>query len=199
MGDEALPPRVRSLVLASASPRRLDLLRRVGLEPAVRPADVDESVRPDEDPFTYVARLSVEKAHRQRRDPGDLVIAADTAVVIDGRVLGKAEDAHSVRAMLTQLAGRTHTVATGVAVIGGDGRLQTRTVTTSVQMTPLSDADLAWYLATGEPYGKAGGYAVQGRGAAFVAAIDGSWTNVMGLPLPETVTMLRAAGLTLPA
>jgi septum formation protein len=194
----AVPPRARGLVLASASPRRRELLERAGLSLEVRPADVDETPRSGEDPLAYVARLSVDKVHRQRSD-GDITVAADTAVIVDGDILGKAEDATSARAMLQRLSGRAHTVATGVAVIGTDGRLRSTTVTTRVWMAPLSSERIDWYIATAEPFGKAGGYAVQGRGAAFVRSLEGSWTNVVGLPLVETLDLLTEAGLTLPS
>lgn len=196
--DRAVPPRARGLVLASASPRRRQLLERAGLRVEVRPADVDETPRADEDPLAYVARLAVEKAHRQRHDPGDITVAADTAVIVDGEILGKAEGAASARAMLERLSGRDHTVGTGVVVIGTDGRLHTCTVTTRVSMTPMPSDRIDWYIGTGEPFGKAGGYAIQGRGAAFVRSIEGSWTNVVGLPLVETLVLLTEAGLALP-
>jgi septum formation protein len=183
------------LVLASASPRRAELLARLGLTPEVRPSHVDETVLPGEAPADTVVRLARAKAVAAARDD-EVVLAADTEVVLDGRVLGKPADREDASAMLRSLAGRRHEVTTGLAVVRG-ARVEVDRVTTIVTFRPLTDAEIAWYLATGEPDGKAGGYALQGAGAALVERIDGSDTNVIGLPLAETVTLLRRVGLDL--
>jgi septum formation protein len=195
------PPR---LVLASASPRRSALLARLGVTPAVHPADVDETVRPGEAPDELVVRLARAKATTVARAVTDggapvadvVVLAADTEVVLDGQVLGKPEDRSDAGAMLRRLAGRSHQVTTGLAVVRGDA-VEVDRVTTVVRFRPLTDAEVAWYLATGEPDGKAGGYALQGAGAALVERVEGSDTNVIGLPLAETVALLRRVGLDL--
>jgi septum formation protein len=195
------PPR---LVLASASPRRSALLARLGVTPAVHPADVDETVRPGEAPDELVVRLARTKVTTVARavaDGGDpvadvVVLAADTEVVLDGQVLGKPEGRADAGAMLRRLAGRSHQVTTGLAVVRGDA-VEVDRVTTVVTFRPLTDAEVAWYLATGEPDGKAGGYALQGAGAALVERVEGSDTNVIGLPLAETVALLRRVGLDL--
>ena len=179
------------LVLASASPRRHDLLRSVGLEFEVRPPDLDESVHTGEYPITYVRRLSAEKAAAVAR-PGEIVIAADTTVEIDGLILGKPVDVGDVRRMLDLLSGRTHQVHTGVT-IRVDSWVRTTSVTTSVTFIDLSERDVEWYVGTGEPMDKAGGYAMQGAGGALVERIDGSVSNVIGLPLAETLALLDLA------
>lgn len=190
MGDRGAP----ELVLASASPRRRDLLRLAGLDPVIRPADVDETPLAGEAPAATVLRLAHDKA-RAAGTNGAVVVAADTAVVVDSEWLGKPRAAAAAAAMLRRLSGRTHHVSTGVAVVAADGHLQDCVVTTQVVMAALSEAAIAAYVATGEPLDKAGGYAIQGRAAAFVERIDGSWTNVVGLPLVETLRLLRAAGV----
>ncbi|HVM20286.1 MAG TPA: Maf family protein [Egibacteraceae bacterium] len=182
------------LVLASASPRRLDLLRLAGLDPVVAPADVDETVRDGEAPEVYVVRLARAKAEAASGRPGIVVLGADTTVVLDGHILGKPEDERDAVAMLRRLAGRTHTVSTGVVALGAGDRREI-VVSTAVTFAPLDDAAIRRYVATGEPLDKAGGYGIQGRAAAFVERIDGSYTNVVGLPLAQTLTVLRAAGL----
>ena len=183
------------LVLASASPRRLDLLRLAGLEPLVRPADVDETPWPGEPAADYVRRLAAEKAQAVAGESGQtVVIGADTAVVLDDDLLGKPDDADHAVSMLRRLAGRTHQVSTSVAVVGIDMALRQTTVTTAVTMTPLDDETIRAYVATGEPLDKAGGYGIQGRAAAFVETIDGSYTNVVGLPLAQTLALLRESG-----
>lgn len=187
-----------SLILASASPRRLDLLRLAGLEPVVCPADVDESRRSDEAAVAYVTRLARDKARCSPVEPGCVVLAADTAVVLDAELLGKPRDPGEAVAMLRRLRGRTHRVSTGVAVVTPGGGLAETVVTTEVVMAPLSDAVIDAYVATGDPLDKAGAYGIQGRAAAFVVRIDGSWTNVVGLPLVETLDLLRDAGLAVP-
>lgn len=185
------------LVLASASPRRAALLARLGLRPVVRPPEIDETPRPGEDAAEMVRRLATAKAGAvATRNHGDdeVVLAADTAVVLDGRALGKPADRDEAAAMLRVLSGRRHRVLTAVAVQRGEQRHRTL-VATGVHVRSLSESEVAWYLATGEPDDKAGGYALQGAGAALIARIDGSDTNVIGLPLAETVELLRRVGL----
>lgn len=191
-----IPPEVE-LVLASSSPRRSELLGQVGLRFEVRPADIDESVLSNEPPTDYVRRLSIEKAVAVAR-PGEVVVAADTTVEVDGEILAKPVDADDARRMLQMLSGRVHRVHTGVTVMTYDpdgDRTATRTavVTTAVSFVELDDPTLDWYVETGEPDGKAGAYAIQGAAAAFVERLDGSVTNVIGLPLAETLKMIRLA------
>ncbi len=179
------------LVLASASPRRRQLLEPfVAFE--VCPADLDESPRPGEAPRAYVQRLAVDKAKAVavHGDAAAVVLAADTSLDVDGRIVGKPVDADDARAILLALSGRTHLVHTGVAI--GE---EVFAVTTRVRFVPLSISAIDWYIATGEPFDVAGAYAIQGRGAAFVAAIEGSFTNVVGLPLAETLAALSRAGV----
>lgn len=187
------------LVLASASPRRRELLGHLGLSFEVQPADLDERQREGEPAADYVLRLAREKALAVAADRPDVaVLAADTSVVVDGEVLGKpGADAASGAQMLRRLAGRVHQVMTGVAVARA-GTVRARVVTTEVEMRPLSEAEIAWYVATGEGQDKAGGYAVQGRAGAFVRAVVGSPSSVIGLPLAETVELLRESGVPLP-
>lgn len=186
-------PRV---VLASASPRRLELLRRLGVEPEVRPAHVDEAPHAGEAPPVTVARLAAAKA-RAVDAPGDvLVIGADTEVVLDGEVLGKPGDAGQAAAMLRRLSGRAHTVITGVHLRCRDREAGSVEATT-VWFRPLSEEEIAAYVAGPEPYDKAGGYAIQGAGGAFVERIAGSDTNVVGLPLATVVRLAREVGVEL--
>jgi nucleoside triphosphate pyrophosphatase len=193
---------MRRVVLASASPRRRELLEQLGLTIEIAPADVDESVRAAEDPVPYVLRLAEEKAAvvagRHGFDAQDdvLVIAADTTVDIDGRILAKPEDEADARAMLRALSARAHRVHTGVAVRRG-GRTMSRSATTLVTFTPVTDAALDWYLATGEPFDKAGAYAIQGAGGVFVQSVKGSVSNVVGLPLTTVVDLARSLGFDL--
>ena len=191
MGVPSIPP----LVLASASPRRLDLLRQVGLEPAeIDPADIDESPGPREAPRAYALRMARAKLDAVAcRHPGAIVLAADSVVVCGRRILPKAETEQDARACLTLLSGRRHRVLGGVAVGSADGRVRTRLVETVVRFKRLEAAELDDYLRCGEWRGKAGGYAIQGRAARFVAFVSGSYSNVVGLPLFETVALLKAA------
>jgi septum formation protein len=173
-----------TLVLASGSPRRRELLRMLGLDFVVRPADVDETPRAAEDPAAYVLRLAQEKAST-RAEPGEVVLGADTTVVLDGDILGKPQDAEEARAMLRRLAAREHLVLTGVALRDGTSRrLASAVERTLVRMAAMTEAEIAWYVATGEPTDKAGAYAVQGIGALFVEQELGNHGNVVGLPLP---------------
>jgi septum formation protein len=188
------------LILASASPRRRELLAGAGLAFEVVPANVDETMRPGETPEEHVERLAREKAGavagRLAPAPMRLVLGSDTVVVLDGEVLGKPRDAAHAEALLARLAGRTHRVLTGVAVAASGGpALRSRVVESRVRMRTASTAEIRAYVATGEPLDKAGAYALQGEGRRFVASVEGSETNVIGLPLEETLALLRAAGL----
>lgn len=179
-------------MLASASPRRRELLAQVGVRCDVVPADVDETRLPGESPGDYVRRVARAKCDAVAAVVGDaVVIAADTEVVVDDDVLGKPSDPSAARAMLARLAGRTHTVLSAVVVRRGE-RVIVHVVPTSVAFRALTDDEMAAYCATDEPYDKAGGYAIQGRAAAFVARIDGSYTGTVGLPLCETVQAIGA-------
>jgi septum formation protein len=186
------------LVLASGSPRRRELLQRLGLAPVVRPADLDESPRPGESADELVLRLAVSKAAAVAAAApagvDEVVLAADTEVVLDGRALGKPVDREEAAAMLTALAGRTHEVMTGLAVRRGT-RIVTDRVVTTVTIRALTPDEIAWYLSTGEPEGKSGAYALQGAGAVLVDRVEGSDTNVIGLPLPAAVALLRQVGV----
>ncbi len=183
------------LVLASASPRRRELLSHLGVSFEVRPADIDEALKPGEPARAYVERLSREKALRGGGTA--LTLAADTSVVLDEVVLGKPGDDRALGAeMLRRLSGRAHEVMTGIAVSGPRG-LASRVVVSTVHFRALSEAEIAWYVATGEGADKAGGYALQGRAGAFITSVEGSPSNVIGLPLAETVALLREAGLAL--
>lgn len=183
------------LVLASASPRRLDLLARLGLVPdAVDPADLDEAVQPGEQPRPYSERLAREKAALvASRHPGAIVLAADTVVAAGRRILPKAEDETTARTCLALLSGRRHRVLTAVALVDADGRLRERLSEAIVTFQRLQPADVDWLIGRGDWQGKAGGYAIQGRAAAFVAFLAGSYSNVVGLPLFETVALLEAS------
>lgn len=190
------PPR---LVLASGSPRRRELLRRIGIEPRIRPVPVDETRRLGESPEDLVLRLARAKATAGAR-AGEIVLAADTVVAIDDEVLGKPPDAAAAAAMLGRLSGREHEVFTGVAVhTVTTGTTRTTLARTRVWFATLTEADIAWYVGTGEPLDKAGGYGIQGGAEAFVTRIDGTVSTVMGLPLAATVDLLREAGLAVPA
>jgi septum formation protein len=185
------------LVLASSSPRRRELLSSLGISFEVKGADIDESVRPEESPPAYVERLAREKAAAvAARFPGALVLAADTSVVLDEQILGKPTDVADAERMLAALSGRGHSVLTGVAVAGPLER--SRVIGTEVRFRQLAAREIAWYARTGEPMDKAGAYAIQGIAGAFISEIRGSPTNVVGLPLWETVELLQQAGFPLP-
>ncbi len=185
------------LVLASASPRRQQLLSQLGLEFEVAPADLDESVLPGEAPRIYVERLARAKAAAtSQKHPGAVCLAADTSVVVDAEILGKPADEAEGRAMLRRLSGRSHVVMTGVAVAGPTAA--SLVVETVVRFRALSEPEIAWYAATSEGRDKAGGYASQARAGAFIEAMEGSPTSVIGLPLVEAVELLRRAGVELP-
>ena len=180
------------LVLASASPRRRELLERVGVPLEVHPADVDEEPLAHEDPAAYVARLARAKAAAVSRRPGQWVLAADTTVTIDGKILAKASSPEHAAVMLRQLSGRIHQVITAFTILGEVQR--DGVIASDVAVIELSDAMIADYVASNEWRGKAGAYAVQGIGAALVREVRGSVTNVIGLPLVEVLEALRAVG-----
>lgn len=181
------------LVLASESPRRQQLLAVLGLAFEVAHPGVDETWRPGEAPATYVERVAREKVRAVQR-AGTAVVAADTAVVIDGRILGKPKDANDAARMLRSLAGRDHTVFTGVAV-AFDGRVASAVESTGVRFRALDEETITAYVATGEPLDKAGSYATQGYGAVLIERIDGDYFTVMGLGLGKLVELLRSVGL----
>jgi septum formation protein len=187
------------LILASASPRRLDLLARIGVVPdAVDPADIDETPGAAERPRDHAARLAREKALAvAARHAGAVVLAADTVVAAGRQILPKTEDEDAARACLSLLSGRRHHVLTAVAVVDASGRLRERLSDTVVTFKPLTMAEVDAYLAIGEWAGKAGGYAIQGRAEAFVRALAGSHSGVVGLPLYETRGLLLASGVRL--
>jgi septum formation protein len=185
---------VPDLVLASASPRRRELLAALGLTPPVRPVDVDETPLAGEPAADCVLRLARAKAEADAR-PGELILAADTLVVLDGRILGKPSGPEEARQMLADLAGRDHLVMTGVAVRDADAdRTVAAVETTRVSIAPLGPPRIARYVATGEPLDKAGAYAIQGLGAVFVERVDGNYSNVVGLPLPLTARLFAELG-----
>jgi septum formation protein len=191
------------LVLASASPRRRELLAQAGFTFEVRAAHVNEDVRAGEEPVAYVVRLAREKAEAVYRDvgtkgpgtgeqaPGDrlIVLGADTTVVVDGQILGKPADAQDAARMLRMLSGRTHRVITGVAVVSAE-RTEVAADVTAVQFLTISDEEIADYIATGEPMDKAGAYAIQGRAAKWIPRIVGDYFNVVGLPVSLVSTLL---------
>jgi len=182
------------VILASASPRRRELLRLVGIEHEIRPADIDESLLPGETPAAHAERLARAKAHAvAEHEPGAVVIAADTIVVVDGEVLGKPGDETAARAMLRRLSGRTHTVLTAIAVARES---QTESAVESVDVTfrPLNDEEIGAYIATGEPMDKAGAYGIQGYGATIVERVNGDYFSVMGLGLRRLVELLERVG-----
>jgi septum formation protein len=184
------------LVLASSSPRRLALLRQIGLEPdRIDPAAIDEALQPGELPTVHAVRLAEAKARAVLpRHPGAFILAADTVVACGRRVLPKTEDEATARFCLELLSGRRHRVHGGIAVASPDGRLTLRRVDSQVAFKRLSEAEIGAYLRSGEWQGKAGGYAIQGRAAALIRWICGSYTNVVGLPLFETVQLLTGRG-----
>jgi septum formation protein len=197
---------LKPLYLASQSPRRQELLRQIGLAPAVLllrtaagRADVDETPLPDESAIDYVMRLARLKAEtgeraRDRRVLADWpIVAADTTVTVDGQILGKPANVEEAAAMLRAYSGRSHTVLTGVAVVF-HGRTLTALSESTVRFRPLTEAEIAAFVATREPFDKAGGYGIQGRAAMFIEQLVGSYSGVMGLPLYETAQLLREVG-----
>jgi septum formation protein len=186
------------LILASASPRRRELLERLGLRLRIAPVDIDETPRPDEPAEIYVRRLAAEKcaaavAQLPSDDAAAPVLAADTTVTLDRRIFGKPADDAEAAAMLAALAGRRHEVITATCIRRGDATIE-RAVTTTVTFRLIAPAEVVAYVASGEWRGKAGGYAIQGIAAVFASDIRGSLTNVIGLPICETIADLRAAG-----
>jgi septum formation protein len=184
------------LVLASASPRRADLLRAAGFVFAIDPADTDEAVWPGESPDAYVMRVACDKANTVgARHPDATVIAADTIVVVGREILGKPLDRADAARMLTLLSGRTHDVLTGVVVVCG-GRTVSTAEISRVRVSALSAEEIRWYVDSGEPDDKAGAYAVQGLASRFIDAIDGSYSNVVGLPVARVYRLLTQVGCT---
>jgi septum formation protein len=190
---------VGSLILASGSPRRAQLLWAAGIPYEAHPPDIDETVYPGESAETYVRRLSETKARIvASQHPGRPVLGADTVVLVDGQILGKPRDAEDARRMLRLLSGRWHEVMTGVYLIGPSegGPDISGVVVTAVEFAPLSAAEIDWYVASGEPLDKAA-YGVQSLGSRFVTRVDGSYSNVVGLPIAEVYQMCTAAGILL--
>jgi septum formation protein len=183
------------LVLASSSPRRAELLSAAGFSFEILPVNLDEGSRPGETAEEYVARLAEAKATAARGPQPfpEVVLGADTTVVCDGRILGKPADAADAARMLRLLAGRTHDVLTGICLLTGSRRL-VHVERSRVRMSSMSDAEIAWYVASGEPMDKAGGYAVQGQASRFIEAIDGSYSNVVGLPVARVYALLKELG-----
>jgi len=196
MSSGAMP--APALVLASSSPRRAELLGRLGLAPArTASPDIDETPWANEVPRAYALRLACEKALAVSRAPGEVVLAGDTTVALGRRILPKAETEAEVRAMLEKLSGRRHRCISAVAAVDDSGQLRSRVSETVVAFKPLCAQEIAAYAASGEGLGKAGGYAIQGRAEALIRFISGSHSGVMGLPLYETRALLRACGLAL--
>ena len=185
------------IILASASPRRAELLRAAGIDFDIRPADVDEAIRPGEAAADYVSRLAEAKARVVHESDGNqTVLAADTAVVVDGQILGKPMDETDAKRMLRLLAGRTHEVLTAVSVFHPGQIVDTRVDVTTVEFAELSEADIEWYVSSGEPMDKAGAYAVQGLASRFVTRVEGSYSSVVGLPIALVYQMLTTKLLT---
>ena len=191
-----MPQTLQRLVLASASPRRLALLRQIGLEPdVIEAADLDETPLKDETPRRLAVRLAKAKADSVAvRHTGSYVLAADTVVALGRRVLPKAQTGEEVRRCLELLSGRAHQVLTGLCVLGSDGRQAQRLVETRVRFKRLTAAEVDSYLQSQEGLGKAGGYAVQGRAGGFVTVLQGSYSSVVGLPLYEAANLLAGLG-----
>jgi septum formation protein len=181
------------VILASRSPRRAELLTAAGISFEVQAADVDETPYPEEAPAAYVERLAIEKARAVfMLRPDAIVLGADTTVTIDGAILGKPEDEADAVRMLRLLNGRHHDVHTGVAVVSRSG-VQSAVGTTRVWFDPMTDKDISWYVATGEPADRAGAYAIQGFASRFIPRIDGSYSNVVGLPVALVSSILERA------
>lgn len=184
------------LILASASPRRLDLLKQAGIIPdAVAPADIDETPLKTELPRDHALRLAKEKAEAvARTHPDSFILAADTVVAVGRRILPKAETEEQARACLTLLSGRRHIVYNGIAVIAPDGKRRSRLCQTTVKFSRLNPGEIEAYIQSGEWQGKAGGYAIQGVAAGFIPFIGGSYSTVVGLSLYDTIQLLRGSG-----
>ena len=195
---ESLGLQGNALVLASASPRRAELLIAAGIAFEVRPADVDEGIHPGEDARTYACRVATDKARVVHATAeGRPVLAADTVVVVDGRILGKPADGEDAKRMLRLLSGRAHEVVTAVVLVSAAGSFLTGTEVTTVEFTLLSRSEIEWYVETGEPSDKAGAYAIQGLASRFVTRIEGSYSNVVGLPVALVYAMCSRAGILL--
>lgn len=187
-----------ALVLASTSPRRRELLARIGLKPSrIAAPEIDETPLKGELPRGYVARLAEGKALAVERAADEVVLAGDTTVAVGRRILEKPADEADLRRMLNLLSGRRHHVYSGVCVVGTDGKARVRVADTIVAFKALSTAEIDWYVDCGEGMGKAGGYAIQGKAEVFVRFLSGSHSNVVGLPLFETRALLSAAGVPL--
>lgn len=195
---EMTPP--NTVLLASASPRRRELLGQIGVAFRVCPADIDEAVRQGEDPGQYTLRIAGEKVQAvgDQRQAGEIVLGADTAVALGDRLLGKPADAAQARAMLAALSGATHRVFTAVAVMDPEGAIDTRLNVSEVSFATLDPQWVAAYVDTGEPMDKAGAYGIQGWAGCQIRELRGSYSGVMGLPLFETAQLLASAGLRLP-
>lgn len=206
MPDAGIPHGIcPHIILASASPRRLELLRQIGIRSRVQPVDIDESARVDESPAELVRRLAIEKARccmgdiiQQQSSLADgtrlPVLGSDTVVEIKGEVLGKPADSGQAVVMLTKLSGRTHNVHTAVALLAGDDEY-TDISTSQVEFMELNEEIIRSYVDTGEPFGKAGAYAIQGMAGQFVKSLKGSYSGVMGLPIYETARLLALCGI----
>jgi len=195
---ETNEPAPLGLVLASSSPRRRDLLARLGITPSrIASPDIDETPLKDEAPRAYALRMAVEKARAVQRGPSEVILAGDTSVALGRRILPPAETLEIQRKMLGLLSGRRHQCISSVCVIDAAGRERVRQVETEVIFKRLSPEELDAYLASGEGLGKAGGYAIQGRAEALIRRLSGSHSGVIGLPLYETRALLRASGIAL--
>jgi septum formation protein len=188
------------LILASASPRRRTLLMQLALPFTVIPANIEEQQLPNEPPLAYVTRMAESKAaHLARQYPEALVLGADTIVVLDNDILGKPANSAAAHHMLRRLSNRQHTVITGLALLHQRQQFSSLdTVSTLVRFRPLLLTEIAHYVASGEPFDKAGAYAIQGGASTFVVSVHGCYTNVVGLPLRRTADLLRAAGVCVP-
>jgi septum formation protein len=197
----AMTERDLPIILASESPRRRDILTMLGIRFEVDPSGIDEPLPPThERPGDLVRDASLAKARSVgHRRPGRIVIAADTVVTMDGFILGKPADPLDAARMLRQLAGRSNVVYSGVAIVAADGREGADWESTRVEMAPMSEPEIGWYVASGEPLGKAGAYAIQGLGARFIRRIDGCYYTVVGLPVYKMISLARDLGIALRA
>lgn len=190
------------LVLASGSPRRHDLLRQLGVTFLILAPDIDETPHHGETPDSYVERLALEKARAGTRlvpadTSGFVLLAADTTVALHGEILGKPTDNADAASMLRRLSGRAHLVHTGIALTDG-ARTEVRTVTTQVEFAELNEHQISWYIESGEPFGKAGSYALQGLGGSFIRSVSGNVQNVIGLPMTDVIELIAGFGVQLP-